>query len=492
MGENDLVKVLVTSLTNVAVDRILLGLLEYRYKDFYRIGSVKRIAKPIIRYTIHSGAGGSGISTSDDDMLKEIRSMLKTETDEKSRKLLELEIEDIDSGRYINRQKGLAASRVIGTTCASSTSSMLADMTFPIVFLDECSQITEPLSLLPLCKSRCERLVAVGDPLQLEPTLHSKPSQHVLDTGGLEKTLYVRLSKLGLQPVILKTQYRCHPRISALSNKLFYDNALNDGILPASRPPLISNLSPITLIESDIGSEQHDSFTGGFYNDGEANLIFSMIDILTRNGIKESQIGVICFYKAQAFKMATSFKEKKKKEKTFQKETAISDYDDYFGGAEETEEKKMDHQSNVTNNPNIPPALVTQKKQKKTLSSKDLLGDDDDEELNRLVEMEGGGEGDEEDQGKKDDMEGLKISTVDAFQGAERDIIIFSCTRTSTFAQGFLDNPQRLNVAITRAKNHFVIVGRSKLLSTNATWKTIIQSCQTGIIGSNLSKTKSF
>lgn len=35
----------------------------------------------------------------------------------------------------------------------------------------------------------------------------------------------------------------------------------------------------------------------------------------------------------------------------------------------------------------------------------------------------------------------VKVSTVDAFQGAEREVIVYSCTRTQ--ALGFLDSPNR-------------------------------------------------
>ena len=38
---------------------------------------------------------------------------------------------------------------------------------------------------------------------------------------------------------MLRTQYRCHPRISALANALFYENNLLDGVIEEERPPLV-------------------------------------------------------------------------------------------------------------------------------------------------------------------------------------------------------------------------------------------------------------
>lgn len=66
----------------------------------------------------------------------------------------------------------------------------------------------------------------------------------------------------------------------------------------------------------------------------------------------------------------------------------------------------------------------------------------------------------------------IQVSTVDAFQGAERDIIILGCVRTKSL--GFIEDARRLNVAITRAKRHLIVVGKESLLRRNANWRYII------------------
>ena len=70
----------------------------------------------------------------------------------------------------------------------------------------------------------------------------------------------------------------------------------------------------------------------------------------------------------------------------------------------------------------------------------------------------------------------IEISSVDSFQGREKDIIIFSCVRAPVGKTiGFLADVRRMNVAITRAKYSLWIVGNSELLKTNDIWSDLIK-----------------
>jgi superfamily I DNA and/or RNA helicase len=53
----------------------------------------------------------------------------------------------------------------------------------------------------------------------------------------------------------------------------------------------------------------------------------------------------------------------------------------------------------------------------------------------------------------------LQVGTVDSFQGQERDLVVFSCTRSNRGrGVGFVDKRQRLNVALSRARAKLVVL----------------------------------
>ncbi|XP_077079162.1 putative helicase mov-10-B.2 isoform X2 [Siphateles boraxobius] len=79
----------------------------------------------------------------------------------------------------------------------------------------------------------------------------------------------------------------------------------------------------------------------------------------------------------------------------------------------------------------------------------------------------------------------LKVGSVEEFQGQERKVIMVSAVRSSKehitldeqFSIGFLKNEKRFNVAVTRAKSLFIMVGNPFILRTDEIWGRFIDFC---------------
>jgi superfamily I DNA and/or RNA helicase len=156
---------------------------------------------------------------------------------------------------------------------------------------------------------------------------------------GLAKTLFIRLSTIGFPPIMLRTQYRvitcltepphqlealtckrlvlctlqCHPAISGIANRLFYEGKLLDGVTPEQRSPLLPTLPTLYFCNSLRGTV-YSSFSStqttvcvtrnsrglqeeragkSYHNPYELGLIVEMVKSLINWGIKPQQIGII-------------------------------------------------------------------------------------------------------------------------------------------------------------------------------------------------------
>ncbi|KAF4726255.1 hypothetical protein FOZ63_001897, partial [Perkinsus olseni] len=209
-------------------------------------------------------------------------------------------------------------------------------------------------------------MLMFGDPRQLPPPPDDCPIKAPTGSTSVMKLIAERHAahpgaKL-MRSLQLRTQYRCHPDISAICSTLFYDGQVTTQYTPPAAGAPLSCMPAVIALQHNSSSppqRRGDSL----YHPGEANLVASLVQRLYR---RTQDISVICMYKA----MVQEVKDR-----------------------------------------------ITQP---------------------------------------------VTVATVDSFQGSEASIVIVVLTyqRSPGGCFGtFISDPQRANVAISRARDHLVVVG---------------------------------
>ena len=458
------IRILVASMTNVAVDGILSGLLHRGHDWFVRVGSTRRIAENILKYTAHSAQGSRGVEDAHQQAKAEVKLALdaaKAVRDPDERKVRDLReaLAELDKERGQDRKRRLMGQRVVGVTCAASSFDVLDGSTFPIVLLDEASQMIEPASLLPLARFHAQRLIAVGDPKQLPPNLKSlqeadgpsaasSSSSFSSSSSSLEsclmKAMFERLSFAGVPTILLRQQYRMHPTLMQLPNALFYEGRLLNGVAEEDRPPLLlprssdadgRPLPPLSFVNVPNGQQQSSAAWRGSSSDGpscynaaEVAAVVSLVEALLRKGVPATSIGVITLYRAQWTRLRDEVAK------------VVVQLD-----REEDERRRL--------------------RERFAVPSGSVVVDDAHLLPSADAWQTGSGPG-------RVSGAGVQVNTVDSFQGGEKAVIILSCVKTAI--SDFIDNERRINVALTRARHHLVIVGHQPTLLRSRVWKEVV------------------
>ena len=419
-------RVLVSAHTNVAVDRVLDGLLESGCTDFLRVGPLRRIDRKLLSHSLHASESKTHANAAAElkDMLHEGQGKMSP-TEEAA---LRAELAAMAAGAERKRKKMLKTVPIVGVTCCSSLLPVLEDFTFDIVILDECSQIIEPLAMAPILRAKAKFLVAAGDPKQLPPVIANPPRISPPPKLGLLRPLFVRLSDLGATPHLLRQQYRCHPALSAIPNAQFYQGRLLDGCTKQQRPSLLPGLPPSVFVDVRDGREQYVMRSTA--NSSEAYAVVRVVEKAIAAGVDPSKVGVICFYRAQVQEVQNTLHGKATLlQAAFEK--AAQAAQEQKQSLEKSEEHDGGHQEKATRTSEQPRFFTS-----------------------------------------------IQVATVDAFQGAEKDLIIL--TTATTRPGSFIADAARLNVALTRAKNNLVVVGCGHVLERTApAFAALIQAAKT-------------
>ncbi len=77
-------------------------------------------------------------------------------------------------------------------------------------------------------------------------------------------------------------------------------------------------------------------------------------------------------------------------------------------------------------------------------------------------------------------LDALEVDTVDGFQGREKEVVFVSLVRSNDRGNiGFLDEPRRFNVAVTRARRKVVVVGDASTVAAGDVFDTFIRYAET-------------
>uniref|UniRef100_A0A8C5UHB0 Senataxin n=1 Tax=Malurus cyaneus samueli TaxID=2593467 RepID=A0A8C5UHB0_9PASS len=257
------------------------------------------------------------------DMLSRERAMHRCEKREVTRQFLTLPVLNFNQDVLLclkvrgHSQKVQAdiilESDIICCTLSTSGGSLLESVfsrqgldPFSCVIVDEAGQSCEVETLIPLIH-RCNKLVLVGDPKQLPPTVKSVKAQQY----GYDQSLMARLQRhleeqvqrnvLHSLPVVqLTVQYRMHPDICLFPSNYVYGRTLKTAkAIEENRCSSEWPFQPYLIFDVADGREErdHDSYS----NPREVKLVMELIRTIKekRNDLGLRRIGIITPYSAQ-------------------------------------------------------------------------------------------------------------------------------------------------------------------------------------------------
>ena len=313
-AKQDVGSILAVADSNVAVDNLLEGLLA-RGVRAVRLGQPVKVREKLRLATIDAKMEIHPLRRDLDTQL-DLNEKLSRRISSMKGKEKGLAHRDIKKGwkeiRRIENQIRddiLDKAQVICCTCIGSGNEILDGRRFPQVLIDESTQATEPAALVPLVRG-ARQVVLVGDHKQLPPTVLSFRAEE----NGLKRSLFERLVDLGIEPLLLTTQYRMHPAISKFPNQRFYSNKLIDGVNSEERPAPAGLLwpdweNPVAFVPINGGETVSPDGTSR-ENPLEVSWVLKILeDLLEAGELTQKDIGIITPYAGQVRAIRNSMSE---------------------------------------------------------------------------------------------------------------------------------------------------------------------------------------
>ncbi|MEJ2717189.1 MAG: AAA domain-containing protein [Deltaproteobacteria bacterium] len=270
-------RVLVACPTNIALDRLLLALIDLGVRDFIRVGSRSRLSREF------------------QDALEKLGSP--------PRLLSDLASTNINVADF---RKRVGEVQLVGATayqCAAHP--IFLRQRFDRVAVDEAGQLDEPSTLGVLALA--PRFVLGGDHFQLPPVVQALAPGPEGDRG-LEQSLFERLFDSCAPSKIsrLKIQYRMNREIQEIPSRLFYEGTLVPSPEAASRrlsidPGQLDDVALGRIIDPAVPAvfvDVEGSNTGKARPE-EAAVASRILETLLACGVPATEIGIITPYRVQ-------------------------------------------------------------------------------------------------------------------------------------------------------------------------------------------------
>ncbi|RKD95159.1 IGHMBP2 family helicase [Halopiger aswanensis] len=293
---------------------------------------------------------------------------------------------------------------VVCTTNSTAGSDLLAGQRFDTLVIDEATQATEPSCLIPIVKA--DRVIMAGDHRQLPPTIQSREAER----EGLDETLFETLAE----------RYGTDD-----------DGSDGDADRSASAPtddPIRSLLTTQYRMHERIQDFSSERFYDGALEPHESVRDHTLAGLLSDPDETAARYSALESGEPLVF-------------------VDTSDVD----APERSREG-----SPSTENPSEADLVAEYARAllEAGLEAADLavISPYDDQVKRIEDELEG--------TLSEETAEALEVDTVDGFQGREKAVVLVSLVRSNDRREvGFLDEPRRFNVALTRARRKAVVVG---------------------------------
>lgn len=350
----------------------------------------------------------------------------------------------------------LGRAQVVVTTCAGAFddrirkfSHVFADskhsemqLTFDACFFDEAATALEPLAWCAMIAAR--RCVLAGDDQQLPPTILTRDEN--FGRKCLNFTAFARARSV-LEPskvLLLRRQYRMNSVIAQFSSENFYNRMLiHDETVKDHQ---LKDLLPGTLKAGEPVQEHLDQLDDCFLTDFSAAIIF--IDTCGCDMFESVEAGV-ADWQAHHNRQGSKGNKNRGKKALQNSHATAEEEDDAVSRLNEGEAGiAVSHVKSLV---------------RSGISAGDIaLISPYAAQCRRLRHL----------LSKENALQTVEVGTVDSYQGRENEAIVFSATRSSENGGqngiGFLGDVRRFNVALTRARRSFTLIGDSATLTQHA------------------------